>query len=72
MVYFMAILVIVALLAFYMAWNLGANDVANAIGTSVGSGDYTQTGNHYGWGVRVSWCCLVWTRGNIYLGNKNC
>jgi PiT family inorganic phosphate transporter len=37
MVYFMAILVIVALLAFYMAWNLGANDVANAMGTSVGS-----------------------------------
>ncbi|MEY3400842.1 MAG: hypothetical protein RLZZ86_445, partial [Cyanobacteriota bacterium] len=34
MVYFMAILVIVALLAFYMAWNLGANDVANAMGTS--------------------------------------
>jgi phosphate/sulfate permease len=23
---------------FYMAWNIGANDVANAIGTSVGSG----------------------------------
>lgn len=37
MVYFMAILVIVVLLAFYMAWNLGANDVANAMGTSVGS-----------------------------------
>ncbi|MFN7517308.1 MAG: inorganic phosphate transporter [Dolichospermum sp.] len=33
----MTILVIVALLAFYMAWNLGANDVANAMGTSVGS-----------------------------------
>jgi inorganic phosphate transporter, PiT family len=31
------ILVIVALLAFYVAWNLGANDVANAMGTSVGS-----------------------------------
>ncbi|BAZ30975.1 phosphate transporter [Cylindrospermum sp. NIES-4074] len=30
-------LVIVALLAFYLAWNLGANDVANAMGTSVGS-----------------------------------
>lgn len=30
-------LVIVALLAFYVAWNLGANDVANAMGTSVGS-----------------------------------
>ena len=27
----------VALLAFYVAWNLGANDVANAMGTSVGS-----------------------------------
>ncbi|MBD2728073.1 inorganic phosphate transporter [Nostoc sp. FACHB-892] len=30
-------LVAVALLAFYVAWNLGANDVANAMGTSVGS-----------------------------------
>ncbi len=37
MVYFMVMLVIVALLAFYMAGNLGANDVANAMGTSVGS-----------------------------------
>ena len=27
----------VALLVFYVAWNLGANDVANAMGTSVGS-----------------------------------
>jgi PiT family inorganic phosphate transporter len=26
-----------AILAFYLAWNLGANDVANAMGTSVGS-----------------------------------
>ncbi|XAR65115.1 hypothetical protein NMG60_11009094 [Bertholletia excelsa] len=26
------------LLGFYMAWNIGANDVANAMGTSVGSG----------------------------------
>ncbi|OUL18882.1 phosphate permease [Nostoc sp. RF31YmG] len=30
-------LAIVALLAFYVAFNLGANDVANAMGTSVGS-----------------------------------
>ncbi|MBU7581688.1 MAG: inorganic phosphate transporter [Nostoc sp. TH1S01] len=30
-------LVIVAVLAFYVAFNLGANDVANAMGTSVGS-----------------------------------
>ncbi|KAJ7252160.1 hypothetical protein O6H91_Y419700 [Diphasiastrum complanatum] len=26
------------LCGFYMAWNIGANDVANAMGTSVGSG----------------------------------
>ncbi len=33
------ILTIAVLMAgFYMAWNIGANDVANAIGTSVGSG----------------------------------
>ena len=30
-------IVLVALLAFYLAWNLGANDVANSMGTSVGS-----------------------------------
>ncbi|MEW5857495.1 MAG: inorganic phosphate transporter [Cyanobacteriota bacterium] len=30
-------IVFVALLAFYVAWNLGANDVANSMGTSVGS-----------------------------------
>lgn len=28
---------IASLLAFYLAWNLGANDVANSMGTSVGS-----------------------------------
>ena len=26
---------------FYMAWNIGANDVANAMGTSIGSGALT-------------------------------
>ncbi|BAZ15660.1 phosphate transporter [Calothrix sp. NIES-4071] len=31
------ILTVVAVLAFYLAFNLGANDVANAMGTSVGS-----------------------------------
>lgn len=31
------VLLITSLLAFYLAWNLGANDVANSMGTSVGS-----------------------------------
>ncbi len=36
------ILTIIALAAgFYMAWSVGANDVANAMGTSVGSGALT-------------------------------
>ena len=36
---FLLILVLTA--GFYMAWNIGANDVANAMGTSVGSGALT-------------------------------
>jgi inorganic phosphate transporter, PiT family len=31
------LLVLTSALAFYLAWNLGANDVANSMGTSVGS-----------------------------------
>lgn len=30
-------LIFISVLAFYLAWNLGANDVANSMGTSVGS-----------------------------------
>lgn len=33
----MLFLGLTAILAFYVAWNLGANDVANSMGTSVGS-----------------------------------
>ncbi len=34
--------IIVLVVGFYMAWNIGANDVSNAMGTSVGSGALTM------------------------------
>jgi len=37
----MILLILVVLAGAYMAWNIGANDVANAMGTSVGSGALT-------------------------------
>ena len=35
------LLVLVLIAGFYMSWNIGANDVSNAMGTSVGSGALT-------------------------------
>lgn len=35
------ILALAIVFGFYVAWNIGANDVANAVGTSVGSGALT-------------------------------
>lgn len=37
----MILLAVVVIAGAYMAWNIGANDVANAMGTSVGSGALT-------------------------------
>lgn len=37
------LLIISLIIGFYMSWNIGANDVANAMGTSVGSGSLTLT-----------------------------
>jgi len=31
------LIIMAALVGFFMAWGIGANDVANAMGTSVGS-----------------------------------
>jgi len=35
------LIILVLAIGFYMAWNIGANDVANAMGTSIGSGALT-------------------------------
>lgn len=37
----LALLIAILAVGFYSAWNIGANDVANAMGTSVGSGALT-------------------------------
>jgi PiT family inorganic phosphate transporter len=39
----LVLIVLAVLFGFYMTWGIGANDVANAMGTSVGSGAITVT-----------------------------
>ena len=39
--YGLILLIMAAAFGFFMAWGVGANDVANAMGTSVGSGAIT-------------------------------
>jgi len=59
-----AVLLVMALVfGFYMAWNIGANDVANAMGTSVGSGALT-----------IKWAIIlaaVFEFGGAYLVGSN-
>ena len=39
--YGLILLVLAVAFGFFMAWGVGANDVANAMGTSVGAGALT-------------------------------
>ena len=39
--YGQTLIILGLIFGFYMAWSIGANDVANAMGTSVGSGGLT-------------------------------
>lgn len=59
-----SILLVLALaFGFYMAWNIGANDVANAMGTSVGSGALTLK-----WAIILA---AIFEFGGAYLVGSN-
>ncbi|KAK1375565.1 hypothetical protein POM88_031758 [Heracleum sosnowskyi] len=53
------------LFGFYMAWNIGANDVANAMGTSVGSGALTLR-------QAVLTAAVLEFSGALYIDGKTC
>lgn len=55
--------VLVLLVGFYMAWNIGANDVSNAMGTSVGSGALTLA-------AAISIAAVLEFSGAFFLGSN--
>ena len=57
------LLVLALVFGFYMAWNIGANDVANAMGTSVGSGALTLK-----WAIILA---AIFEFGGAYLVGSN-
>ena len=51
------LLLLAIIFGFFMAWGVGANDVANAMGTLGGfKGDHHQASRYYRDGVRVCRC----------------
>ena len=60
------LIILAGLFGFFMAWGVGANDVANAMGTSVGSKALTiKQAILIAMVFRVCWCLLSGRRGHF-------